>query len=116
VFIEICGYESIISANPGTIVLNQELLGDKRQFEIELSSLFINSSPTNFCPIVRYKITSSSGLVTSPLISQYLTLNSTHLTVDADIQEKVSFALMAETANIKRGWQVFGIDFDPCQF
>jgi len=104
VYLEICGYEIISPIVPGELFFNQGDLTDALvagdAIFVEFENLFDNSSPENFCPIVKYSLVSGENSLEPMNVEFYewITVNDTHFSIN-EYAPFLTFAVMAETAN-----------------
>jgi hypothetical protein len=82
---------------------------------VDLHLLFDNTSPDNFCPIIKFSLTNTtqSEEDIEEAFYEFLTINTTHLRV-SEFTPFLNIAIMAETANGKKGWKELNIALDQC--
>jgi hypothetical protein len=115
IYHEVCGYENISPVQAGTEYVKQSALLGEDYLDIELYPLFSNDSPNEFCPVVAYSL-KADEFDETPLdssLNPWISINDTHVTIN-EYMPFMTFAVMAETANGRKGWKKFNVALDQC--
>lgn len=110
---EVCGYEKIKAKADAMIKLGETIAASGvTTHKIDLSKLFENDSPNNFCKIVEYSVRAKGekGSLLGAGFANFLTIKDSELTVK--VEETVfDFSIMASTLNKVTAFKQFSIDF-----